>query len=46
MQINKKEIGKHPFLKSEKNISASGTLRGRTYGHEYALSFVLLKQIL
>ena len=45
MQIYKDEIGKHPFPRSERNIRALGTLRGATCGHEYAESFMLLKQI-
>ena len=45
MQIYKNEIGKHPFPRSERNIRALGTLRGATCGHEYAESFMLLKQI-
>ena len=45
MKIFKSEIGEHPFSRSERNIKALGTLRGTTFGCDYAESFVLLKEI-
>lgn len=39
------EIDEHPFPRSEKNIKALATLRGATCGHDYAESFMLLKEI-
>jgi len=45
MNIYESEIGKHPFPRSERNIRALATFRGATCGHEYAESFVLLKEI-
>lgn len=45
MKIYKKEMGEHPFPRSERNIKALGVLRGAISGCEYAESFVLLKEI-
>ena len=45
LEIYKNEIGNHPFPRSERNIRALATFRGATSGHEYAESFMLLKQI-
>jgi LmbE family N-acetylglucosaminyl deacetylase len=45
MNVYEIEIGKHPFPRSARNISALATLRGATAGCEYAESFVLLKEI-
>jgi LmbE family N-acetylglucosaminyl deacetylase len=46
MKIFQTEIKEHPFPRSEKNIKALATYRGASCGHEYAESFVLLKEIL
>lgn len=46
MSIYKKEIGQHPFPRSEKNIRALATFRGATCGCDYAESFILLKEII
>jgi N-acetylglucosamine malate deacetylase 1 len=45
MKIYESEMGEHPFPRSERNIRALATFRGATCGHEYAESFVLLKEI-
>lgn len=45
MQIFKSEIGEHPFPRSLKNIEALATFRGASCGHEYAESFMLIKEI-
>lgn len=45
MNVFKREMGEHPFPRSEKNLLALATLRGASSGCEYAESFVLLKEI-
>ncbi len=45
LRVYEKELERHPFPRSEKNVLALATTRGAVSACEYAESFILLKEI-